>query len=222
MGSESERIIEADMIAHCEVLRTLDSFNMQEDVLVDMEDPQVGDSEPSLEDMVVNNVFTFVTHVEDDDDVLATWEKHLPILGDTATAGTSYDATITASQYKCAHSVWKSFLASLSPTILTRDNLSSKDLYLPGLTDDYVNMGLARLFVRYYVDTQGQTKTNFGNALNFLERLLDNLLNKANKIAKRGSIKDDRFLKRFLKDMLVLLADESRAEVHNFHPSFSS
>jgi hypothetical protein len=113
-------------------------------------------------------------------------------------------------------------MASLSPTILTRHNLPSKDLYLPGRTDDYVNPGLAQLFLRYYVDTQGRTKPNFCNALHFLQRLLDDSLNKANKVAKHGSIKDDQFLKKFLKDMLVLLADKSRFKVHNLHASLSS
>jgi hypothetical protein len=121
---------------------------MQEDVSADMKDPQVGDSEPSLEDVVVNNVPTSITHAEDKDDNLAAWEKHLSIEGDTI-AGTSSNAKSTASQYKCAHSVWKSFLASLSPTILTRHNLSSKDLYLPGQTDDFVNCGLALQYVTF-------------------------------------------------------------------------
>jgi hypothetical protein len=46
MRSESKRKIEAEAIAHSQLPRIPDSFDMQEDVLVDMEDPQVDDSEP--------------------------------------------------------------------------------------------------------------------------------------------------------------------------------
>jgi hypothetical protein len=86
---------------------------------------------------------------------------------------------------------------------LSRFNLTSKDLYLSGPSDDYVNRGLARLFVRYCVEKRGRTKTNFGNAIHYLQRVLDDSLDRANKVAKRGSIKDDRFLTKFKKDMLI-------------------
>jgi hypothetical protein len=81
--------------------------------------------------------------------------------------------------------------------------------------DDCANHGLAQLVVRYYVQTQGRTKTNSGLAFNFMHSKLDDALNKANKVAKHGAIKDGRFLKKFLKDMLVQLVDESRKEVHH-------
>ena len=66
------------------------------------------------------------------------------------------------------------------------------------------------MFVRLYVDTRGRTITNFGAAIHYLQRVLDDSLNRANKVAKRGSIKDDRFLTKFKKDMLIQLADEYR------------
>jgi hypothetical protein len=102
---------------------------------------------------------------------------------------------------------------------LTSHNLTSKDLYLPGRSDDYVNRGLAQLFVRFYVDTWGRTITNFGAAIHYLQRVLDDSLNRANKVAKRGSIKDDRFLTKFKKDMIIQLADEYRSEIHDLHAS---
>jgi hypothetical protein len=43
-----------------------------------------------------------------------------------------------------------------------------------------------------------------------------------NKVAKRGSIKDDQFFKKCLKDMLIKLADESRGELHDLLASISS
>jgi hypothetical protein len=102
---------------------------------------------------------------------------------------------------------------------LIRHNLTSKDLYLPGPSDDYVNRGLARLFVRYYVEIQGRTITNFGAAINYLQRVLDDSLNRANKVAKHGSIKDDRLLTKFKRNMRIQLADKYRSEVHNLHAS---
>jgi hypothetical protein len=49
------------------------------------------------------------------------------------------------------------------------------------------------------VDLLGRTKTNFGVVFNLMQCELDDSLNKANKIAKHGAIKDDRILKSFLK-----------------------
>jgi hypothetical protein len=66
------------------------SFEMQEDVQEDMEDPPLGDSEPD-------------NHVEVEDALpLPEWQKFLPMDGDTA-AGTSSDAKSTAGQYKRSH-----------------------------------------------------------------------------------------------------------------------
>jgi hypothetical protein len=81
--------------------------------------------------------------------------------GDTA-SGTSYGAKSTSKQYRHAHTVWKSVQTSIC---LTKHKLFSKDLYLPGETDDYVNRGLARLFVRYYVQTQGRVGPHAGGFL---------------------------------------------------------
>jgi hypothetical protein len=53
-----EREFEAEAIAHFNLCRTPNFFDMQEYVLMDMEDPQVGDSGPSVKDMVVDNVST--------------------------------------------------------------------------------------------------------------------------------------------------------------------
>jgi hypothetical protein len=78
------------------------------------------------------------------------------------------------------------------------------------------------LFVRFYVDTRGRTKTTFGNAIHYLQRVLDDSLNRANKVAKRVSIKDDRFLTKFKKDMLIQVAEEYRSEVHDLHASLST
>jgi hypothetical protein len=128
--------------------------------------------------------------------------------GENTAAGTSSDAKSTARGYKCSHKVWIAFQASLTTNTLSRFNLTSKDLYLTGRSDDYVNRGLARLFVRYHVEKRGRTKTNFGNDIHYLQQLLDDSLNRANKVAKRGSIKDDRFLTKFKKDMLIQVAEE--------------
>jgi hypothetical protein len=76
------------------------------------------------------------------------------------------------------------------------------------------------LFVRFYVGILGRTITNFGAAIHYLPRVLDDSLNRANKVAKCGSIKDDQFLTKFKKgDMLIQLVDEYRSEVHNLHAS---
>jgi hypothetical protein len=75
------------------------------------------------------------------------------------------------------------------------------------------------LFVRYHVKIRGQTITNFGAAIHYLQHVLDDSLNRANKVAKRGSIKDDRFLTKFKKDMLIQLADRYISEVHDLDAS---
>jgi hypothetical protein len=150
---------------------------------------------------------------------LADWETEVLINLNTA-AGTSSDAKSTARQYKRSNKVWVSFMESVS---LTKHNLPSKDLYLPGVADDYVNRGLARLFLRYFITTQGASRTNYDLALNYLQRKLDDSLNKANKVAKRGAIKDDKQMKAYLKSMLISMADQSRTEgSDDLHAALSS
>jgi hypothetical protein len=84
MCFELQGTFKAEVIAYSKLPRPPNSFNMQEDVLVDMEDRQMGDSEPSLEGMVVDNVSISVTQVEHNNNDLATWEKYSPIERDTA------------------------------------------------------------------------------------------------------------------------------------------
>jgi hypothetical protein len=210
MRSESQRELEA---VNAQAQYTLNgddsSFDMEEDLQENtMEPPILGDSEAYNE-------------AENDGLPIPMWQTLLPIEGATAT-GTSSDAKSTARGYKRSHKVWIAFQASLTTNTLSRFNLTSKDLYLSSRSDDYVNRGLARLFVRYYVEKRGRTKTNFGNAIHYLQRVLDGSLNRANKVAKRGSIKDDRFLTKFKKDMLIQVAEEYRLEVHDLHASLST
>jgi hypothetical protein len=58
--------------------------------------------------------------------------------------------------------------------------------------------------------------------IHYLQRVLDDSLNRANKVAKRGSIEEDLFLTKFKKDMLIQVAEEYRSEVHNLHASLST
>jgi hypothetical protein len=153
-----------------------------------------------------------------DDDSLADWEKAAAININTA-AGTPSDAKSTARQYKRAHKVWDEFQKVVS---LKKHKLPSKDLYLPGVPDDYVNRGLARLFLQYFVEKLGFTKTNYSLALNFMQRKLDDSLNKAQKVAKRGAIKDDGVMRKFLQTMQISLAKESRKLGSDLHASLSS
>jgi hypothetical protein len=82
-------------------------------------------------------------HVEAEEALpLAKWQKCLAMEGDTA-ASTTPHAKSTAGQYKRSHKVWNAFQASLTRTTLTMHNVASKDISLPGWSDDYVNCGLA-------------------------------------------------------------------------------
>jgi hypothetical protein len=191
MRSESQHELEA-VNAQSQYTSNGDdsSFDMEEDLQENtMEPPVLGDSEADSE-------------ADNDGLPIPMWQTLLLMEGDTA-AGTSSDAKSTACGYKRYHKVWIAFQASLSTNTLSRFNLTSKDLYLSGRSGDYVDRGLARLFVRYYVKKRGRTKTSFGNAIHYLQRVFDDSLNRANKVAKRGSIKDDSFLTKFKKDMLI-------------------
>jgi hypothetical protein len=139
----------------------------QDDVQEDTEDPPLGDSGPDNQDDVQEDMEVSPLGDSEVEDVLPAWQEYLPMQGDTA-AGTSSNAKSTAGQYKRFHKVWISVQASLTTATLTRHNLTSKDLYLPGGSDDYVNSRLARLFVKYYVEIQDWTITNFGAAINYL------------------------------------------------------
>jgi hypothetical protein len=76
----------------------------------------------------------------------------MPMEEDTV-AGTSSDVkTSTARQYsRHTYEVYNDFQAQ---DTLSQHKLSSKELYLPGQADDYVNWGLGQLFVGFYVETR--------------------------------------------------------------------
>jgi hypothetical protein len=208
MRSEAQRELE-EVIAQAQYTMNGDDSSsemVEEDLQENMSHP--GDPEADNE-------------ADNDGLPIPMWQTLLPSKGDTA-AGTSSDAKSTACGYKRSHKLWIAFQATLNTATLSRLNLTNKDLYLPGRSDDYVNHGLAQLFVRFYVDTQCRTKTNFGNAIHYLQWVLDDSLNRANKVAKRGSIKDDCFLTKFKKGMLIQVAEEYRSEVHDLHASLST
>jgi hypothetical protein len=132
MRSESQRELEA-VNAQSQYTSNGDgsSFEDMEEDLQDntIEPPVLGDSQADNE-------------VDNDGLPLPMWQTLLPMEGDTA-AGTSSDAKSTARGYKRSHKVWIAFQASLTTNTLSRFNLTSKDLYLSGCSDDYVNRGLA-------------------------------------------------------------------------------
>ena len=131
MRSESQRELEAVNAQSQYTLNGDDSsFDMEEDSQDNtMEAPPLGDSQSDNE-------------VDQDGLPLPMWQTLLPMEGDTA-AGTSSDAKSTARGYKRSHKVWIAFQASLTTNTLSRFNLTSKDLYLSGRSNDYVNRGLA-------------------------------------------------------------------------------
>jgi hypothetical protein len=131
MRSESQRKLEAVNTQSQYTLNGDDSsFDMEEDLQDNtMEPPVLGDSEADNE-------------ADNDGLPLPMWQTLLPMEGNTA-AGTSFDAKNTACGYLRSHKVWIAFQASLTTNTLSRFNLTSKDLYLSGRSDDYVNRGLA-------------------------------------------------------------------------------
>jgi hypothetical protein len=67
-------------------------------------------------------------------------------------ASTSSGVKSTARQYsRHTYEVYNDFQAQ---DTLSQHKLSSKELYLPGQADDYVNRGLGQLFVGFYVETR--------------------------------------------------------------------
>ncbi len=77
--------------------------------------------------------------------------------------------------------------------------------------DDYVNRGLARSFLGYFVERQGRTETKYGLVLNSMQRKLDDsLTTMAQKVGKRGAIKDDGYRRKFFQPMQIFFAKESR------------
>jgi hypothetical protein len=131
MRSESQRELEAvNAQAQYSSNGNNSSVDMEEDLQENMMDPPVlGDSEADNE-------------ADNDGLPIPMWHTLLPMEGDTA-AGTSSYAKSTARGYKRSHKVWIAFQPSLTTNTLSRFNLTSKDLYLPGCSDDYVNRGLA-------------------------------------------------------------------------------
>jgi hypothetical protein len=99
------------------------SFDIEEDLQENTMDP------PLLSDAEADN------EADNDGLPIPIRQTLLPMEGDTA-AGTSSDAKSTAHGYKRSHEVWIDFKASLTMHTLSRFNVTSKDLYLSGPSDD--------------------------------------------------------------------------------------
>jgi hypothetical protein len=130
MRSEVQRELEGVIAQAQYTTNGVDSWSemMEEDLQENMSHP--GDPEVDSE-------------ADNDRLPIPMWQTLLPSEGDTAT-GTSSDAKSKACGYKRSDKLWIAFQATLNTaTSLSRLNLTSKDLYLPGRSDDYVNCGLA-------------------------------------------------------------------------------
>jgi hypothetical protein len=100
--------------------------------------------------------------------------------------------------------------------------LSSVDVYVPSQMHDYVNRKLVRLFVKTYVRTTGYSTTHFNEAVNFMQRLLEDKMSEQGAVARKGSIKEDKFLKDYLNEVKIIRADKERASGTDIQESLDS
>ena len=87
---------------------------------------------------------------------------------------------------------------------------------------DYVNRKLVRLFVKTYVRSTGYLPTHYSEAVNFMQRLLDDQMSEQGAVARKGSIKEDKFLKDYLNDVKIIKADAERASGNDIQESLDS
>ena len=103
-----------------------------------------------------------------------------------------------------------------------RGGLSSVEVYLPERKHDYVNRKLVRLFVKTYVRSTGYSATHFNEAVNFMQRLLDDKMSEEGSVARKGSIKEDKFLKDYLNEVQIIKADLERSSGIDVQESLDS
>jgi hypothetical protein len=115
-------------------------------------------------------------------------------------------ATSPRRVYKRVYNTFQKFLAVVEKHP-SNAGLSSFEVFLPDQTHNYVNRKLVRLFVKTYVRSLGYTKSHYTEAINFLQRLLEDQISDESCVARKGYIKDDRYLKDYLKEVHIIKAD---------------
>ena len=143
------------------------------------------------------------------------------IINNNTSAGKEVDAKSTKRTYKRVNVAYQSFL-SLIQAHDGKGGLSSLDVYLPEQMHDYVNRKLVRLFVKTYVRNTGYSKTHYNEAVNFMQRLLEDKMSEHGAVARKGSIKEDKFLKDFLNEVQIIKGDLERASGIDIQESLDS
>lgn len=131
------------------------------------------------------------------------------IVNKNTSHGKATDATSTKRVYKRVSDAFQRFLVVVEKHP-SNAGLSSFNVYLPEQTHDYVNRKLVRLFVKTYVRSLGYSQSHYTEAINFLQRLLEDQMSDGGCVARKGSIKDDRYLKDYLKEVHIIKADLER------------
>jgi hypothetical protein len=102
-----------------------------------------------------------------------------------------------------------------------KGGIHSFEVYLPEQNHNYVNQKLVRLFVKTYVRSSG-LKTHFNEAVNFIQRLLDDKMSEQGAVAHKGSIKEDKFLQDYLNEVQIIRADLEHSSAVDIEESLDS
>jgi hypothetical protein len=127
--------------------------------------------------------------------------------------GKEGNARSTRQAYSRINRLYVTFLAKLDSFEV---DLVIKDLYLPGKVDS-VNRKLVRILIKWYIQKISLTTSHMSEALMFLQPKLSDATNAVGFIPRKGWIREDPWIKSFMKDMLVHVASSESSQLRDLH-----
>jgi hypothetical protein len=169
-------------------------------------------SEQIEEEVEEADILEYLAMQEEQDN--AEMDFHgLDITDQETSAGKEGDAQSTRRVYQRINRFYVTFLAEMDSLDVV---LVSKDLYLPDKAD-HVNRKLVRFFITWYIQKTSPTSGHMAETLMFLQRKLSDATNAVGFIPRKGWIREDPWIKTFMKDMFVKVASREASQLRDLH-----
>jgi hypothetical protein len=180
---------------------------------IQLEDSEDSTQDEDPEDLPTEDLEGYL-NLEREDNENGDMDLHGLDITDTKTsAGKDSDADTTRRIYKRVSAFYDTFLSEIDGLDVV---LVSKDLYIPNKKDD-INRVLVRTFIKWYIYKTSPTESHISEALMFLQRKLSDAMNAVGEIPRKGSIREDPWIKEFTKDMLVKVASSEESQLRDLH-----
>jgi hypothetical protein len=135
----------------------------------------------------------------------------LDIASNKTSAGKEGDVISTQCVYKCIDTFHATFLAEIDVILAS----SNKDMYTPNKAD-FVNCASSSTFL--VVNQTFPTMIHVSKTLMFRQcTLSDASMDALGEILWKGSMREDPWIKQFIKDMLVKVASSEEVQLRDLH-----